>query len=182
MLGIYLGACKARHPDYHICYQDIDNKYGCELNGDMLNIDLSIYDYIIATPPCNWWSQANPYYWRSEYALKTRHLLPLMLIKLGKQDKPFILECVKNLKRYRENSIFRICEMYNIKWQVVGRHIYFTSFECDLSCPQIQDFKYGGKRVNNDGYNQGGTNVHNVIEKWLEFVYYKSFGLNVYKK
>ena len=28
----------------------------------------------------------------------------------------------------------------------------------------------GGKRVNNDGYNQGGSNVHIVIEKWLENV------------
>lgn len=25
-----------------------------------------------------------------------------------------------------------------------------------------------GIRVNNDGYNQGGTNVHNCIEKFLE--------------
>ena len=38
----------------------------------------------------------------------------------------------------------------------------------DLDCPQHQDFVYGGKRVNNDGYNQGGSNVHVVIEKWLE--------------
>ena len=95
MKGIYLAACKARHPNYDIVYQDIDKKYKCELEGDMLEIDLSPYDFIIATPPCNWWSQANPYYWRSEYALKTRHLLPLILIKLGKQNKPFLVENVK---------------------------------------------------------------------------------------
>jgi len=168
MLGIYLAANKARHNNYNIIYQDIDKKYNCELAGDMLEINLDNYDFIIATPPCNWWSKANPYYWYSEYALKTRHLLPLILIKLSKSGKPYIVECVKNMKRYKENHIFRICDKFNIKYQVVGRHIYFTNNIIDLSCEQIQDFKFGGIRINNDGYNQGGTNVYNVIEKWLE--------------
>ena len=170
MKGIYLAACKAHHPKHDIVYQDIDPRYGCDLGGDMLEVDLSPYDYIIATPPCNWWSQANPYYWRSEYSLKTRHLLPLMLIKLGGQRKPFILECVRNLKRYKENNIFRICEMYGINHQVVWRHVYFSNTDVNVSCPQIQDFKIHGKRVNNDKYNQGGTNVHACIEKWLEVI------------
>lgn len=168
MKGIYLAACKARHLNYDIDYQDIDKKYGCSIGGDMLDIDLSNYDYVIATPPCNWWSKANPYYWFSEYALKTRHLLPLTLIKLAKSGKPFIVENVKNIKRFKENRIFDICTKFNIYWQTVGRHIYFTDKVLDLNCPQIQDFKYGGVRVNNDGYNQGGTNVHNVIEIWLK--------------
>lgn len=166
--GIYLGACRAKHLGHTIAYQDINGKR--DIGGDMLEVDLSLYDYIIATPPCNWWSQANPYYWRSEYALKTRHLLPLILIRLGKQEKPFVVECVKNLKRYKENNIFRICEMYGIKWQVVGRHIYFSNRDFKLDCPQIQDFRYGGYRVNNDGYNQGGTNVHNCLEIWIQAV------------
>lgn len=168
MRGIYLAACKARHILHDIVYQDIDPKYGCDVGGDMLEVDLSPYDFIIATPPCNWWSKANPYYWFSEYSLKTRHLLPLTLIKVAKSNKPFIVECVKNIKRYTENHIFRICDKYHIHWQVVGRHIYFTNIEVDLSCIQQQDFRYGGVRVNNDGYNQGGTNVHRVIEKFLE--------------
>ena len=171
MKGIYLAACKARHKDYDIIYQDIDKKYNCDLDGDMLDIDLTPYDYLIATPPCNWWSIANPYYWYSEYALKTRHLLPLILIKFAKSGKPFIVENVKNIKRYKENRIFDICNKFNIKYQIVGRHIYFTNLEIDLQCPQIQDFKYGGVRVNNDGYNQGGTNVHNVIEIWLKYIH-----------
>ena len=58
--------------------------------------------------------------------------------------------------------------MYNIKWQVIGRHIYFTNIDIDLSCPQIQDFRHHGIRVNNDGYNQGGTNVYNCIEIFLK--------------
>lgn len=162
MKGIYLAAYKAQHSNYDIVYQDIDGSR--DIGGDMLTIDLKPYDYVIATPPCNWWSRANPYYWFSEYALKTRHLLPLTLIKLAKNGKPFIVEGVKNFKRYGENGIFRICERFNIKWQAVGRHIYFTNININLECPQIQDFRYGGHRVNNDGHNQGGTNVHNVIE------------------
>ena len=167
MIGIYLAANKARH-NHNIIYQDIDPKYHCDLQGDMLEIDVSKYDYVIATPPCNWWSKANPYYWFSEYALKTRHLLPLTLIKLAKNKKPFIVECVKNIKRYRENHIFRICDRYEINWYVVGRHIYFTNVLVDLTCEQQQDFRYGGIRVNKDGYNQGGENVHRVIEKFIQ--------------
>lgn len=169
--GIYLGACKAYHAGYDLVYQDIDNSR--DLGGDMLEVDLSPYDYVIATPPCNWWSKLNMTYWRSEYALKTRHLLPLILIRLSKSGKPFIVECVKNMKRYRDNHIFDICSLYDIKFQIVGRHIYFTNFDISLDCPQIQDFKSTSKgpiRCNNDGYNQGGTNVHNVIEIFLDYV------------
>ena len=57
--------------------------------------------------------------------------------------------------------------MLSICWKA---HIYISNVIIDLDCPQHQDFVYGGKRVNNDGYNQGGSNVHIVIEKWLENV------------
>lgn len=56
MKGIYLGACTANHPNYNIDYQD---KYIIrDIGGDMMEIDLSPYDYIIATPPCNFYSRA----------------------------------------------------------------------------------------------------------------------------
>lgn len=64
----------------------------------MLDVNLSPYDYIIATPPCNWWSKANPYYKKSTYSLSTKHLLPDTIIKLGSQNKPFIIENVINKK------------------------------------------------------------------------------------
>ena len=163
--GIYLGACKANHPNHNLLYQDIDGKR--DIDGDMLEVKIDHYDFVIATPPCNWWSQANPYYWHSEYALKTRHLLPLILIRLAKTKKPFVVECVKNLKRYKENHIFDICKKYDITWQVIGRHVYFSNKSYNLDCPQIQDFKIHGVRVNKDGYNQGGTNVHNCLEIWM---------------
>ena len=55
--------------------------------------------------------------------------------------------------------------MPSIRWKA---YIYISNIIVDLQCEQHQDFVYGGKRVNNDGYNQGGSNVHVVIEKWLE--------------
>ena len=172
MKGLYLAACKARHENYDIIYQDIDPKYKCQLGGDMLEADLQDYDFIIATPPCNWWSKANPYYKTSEYALKTKHLLPNTIEKLGKQEKPFIIENVINKKRFSENGIYDIINKYKLNYYYVGRHIYITNISADdiLQVEQHQDFKYGGKRVNKDGYNQGGSNVHAVIEKWLEIL------------
>ena len=169
MKGIYLASCKARHKKYNLIYNDIDPKYKPDIVGDMLQVDLTSYDYIIASPPCNWWSKANPYYKTSKYALETKHLLPDTIIKLSESGKPFIIENVKNIKRMAENGIFDLINRYGLFYQFVGRHIYiYNGLLIDLNCEQIQDFIYGGKRVNKDGYNQGGTNVYNVIEIWLK--------------
>ena len=54
--GIYLGSFTALHPNYNIIYQDINNKR--DLGGDMKYIDIDNYDFIICTPPCNFWSKA----------------------------------------------------------------------------------------------------------------------------
>lgn len=171
MRGVYLAACRAKHDGYDIDYNDVDAKYKPDILGDMLGVDLTPYDYVIASPPCNWWSKANPYYKTSEYALKTKHLLPDTIEKLAKSDKFFIIENVKNIKRMSENGIFDLISKYGLFYQFVGRHIYiYNGLLIDLNCEQIQDFVYGGKRVNKDGYNQGGTNVHNVIEIWLRAI------------
>lgn len=169
MKGIYLASCKARHEKYDLIYNDIDPKYKPDIVGDMLQVDLTPYDFIIASPPCNWWSKANPYYKTSKYALETKHLLPDTIIKLSESGKPFIIENVKNIKRMAENGIFDLINKYGLFYQFVGRYIYiYNGLLIDLNCEQIQDFVYGGKRVNKDGYNQGGTNVYNVIEIWLK--------------
>lgn len=171
MRGLYLAACKARHECYDITYNDVDAKYKPDILGDMLEVDLSPFDFVIATPPCNWWSKANPYYKTSEYALKTKHLLPDTIERLAKCGKPFIVENVKNIKRMRENGIFDLIRRHGLFYQFVGRHIYiYNHLLIDLDCEQVQDFVYGGRRVNNDGYNQGGTNVHRVIEIWLHAI------------
>lgn len=174
MKGIYLASNIARHYSYDIVYQDIDQSYQCELNGNMLDIDLSPYDFVIATPPCNWWSRLNMYNYRSVYAWETINLLPLTIIKLCNSGKPFIIENVINRKRFEFLGIYKLCEYYKLKVVEVGRHTYFTNTDYDLICEQHQDFKsIDGvpTRINNDGYNQGGSNVHIVIEKWLSQLY-----------
>ena len=73
MKGIYLASYKANHPNHDIVYQDINGER--DIDGDMMEIDLTPYDFIIATPPCNWWSRANYRRNTSLYALTTKHLL-----------------------------------------------------------------------------------------------------------
>lgn len=135
MKGIYLGAYKAYHQRWNIDYQDINNKR--DIGGDMMDVDLSKYDYIIATPPCNYWSIARGNRC-SQYSLDTKHLLPDIIDKLVKLGKPFIVENVRNVKRMTlENVLPRTdCNVY-----FVGRHTYFTNIEFDVSnIPQRQDF------------------------------------------
>lgn len=72
MKGIYLAAFRARHPNYNIVYQDINPRCKCDLQGDMLEVELKDYDFIIATPPCNYWSRANYRRETSEYAQKNK--------------------------------------------------------------------------------------------------------------
>ena len=87
MKGIYLASFKALHPSYDIDYQDINGKR--DIGGDMLSVSLDKYDFIIATPPCNYFSRGN---WRrnvSSYSINTAHLLPTILFRLTKQKNVF---------------------------------------------------------------------------------------------
>lgn len=121
MTGIYLASFTANHNEHDIVYQDINGKR--DIGGDMMEIELSKYDYIIATPPCNYWSRANYRRETSEYAQKTKHLLPDILNKLVKQDKPFIVENVKNYKMFKKYGLFELpCFVY-----FVGRHTYWSN-------------------------------------------------------
>ena len=169
MKGIYLASFKAYHPNYDIVYQDINGKR--DIGGDMMNVDLSNYDFIIATPPCNYWSIARGNRC-SQYSLDTKHLLPDIIEKLVELGKPFIVENVKNKKRYLENGILPRddCYVYTI-----GRHTYWSNILLDtLDIEQRQDFKYGGHVIKYDDMDnlehQGGYNVHNVIERFLETI------------
>ena len=161
MNGIYLAAYRAYHPNHDIVYQDINGER--DLDGDMLEIDLSKYDFIIATPPCNYYSRAN---WRrnqSDYSIQTKHLLPGILNKLIKLNKPFIVENVRNKKLFKRFGLYDVdCFIYEY-----GRHTYWTNIMVNLNqIIQIHDnIQYKEKNVR-----QGGINVHNVIEYWLENV------------
>lgn len=168
MKGIYLGACKANHPNYNIVYQDINGKR--DMDGDMLQVDLEPYDYIICTPPCNYYSKANCNIY-SEYSTKTKHILPCSIIKLAESKRPFIIENVINRKRFHAMGIYQLAEYYSLKVFEHGRHTYFTNVAFEYKdIPQTQDFKYGGKYIGKDGYHQGGMNVYLVIEAFLKEV------------
>lgn len=168
MKGIYLAAYKAKHKDHNIVYQDINGQR--DIGGDMMEVDLTPYDFIIATPPCNYWSRARGKRC-SEYSKNTKHLLPDIIDKLIKLKKPFIVENVKNSKRFMEHELFnKSC--FIIEY---GRHTYWTNVLIDLyGTPQRQEFKTHGQVIqykdmkNKD--HQGGYNVHEVIEYWLSIV------------
>ena len=104
MSGIYLAAFRAEHFDYDILYQDINGKR--DLPGDMLQYNLDDYDFVIASPPCNYYSRANYRRDVSDYALNTKHLLPGILDKLRTYDKPFIVENVSNVPLFTKLGLF----------------------------------------------------------------------------
>lgn len=171
MKGIYLGAYKANHPNYDIVYQDINNKR--DIGGDMLQIELSNYDFIIATPPCNYWSVANYRRDTSEYAQKTRHLLPAILDKLIALSKPFVVENVRNKPLFTKYGLYeKKCYIYTI-----GRHTYWSNILLPdreinkLKTLQTYDFSNAkGYTVRLKKNTQGGDNVHLVIESFIKIL------------
>lgn len=172
MKGIYLGAFKALHLAYDLVYQDINGER--DLGGDMMDIDLSNYDFIVATPPCNFWSRANYRRYSSEYSLRTRHLLPGILHKLILLNKPFIVENVRNKKMFSEYGLFDLpCYVY-----FVGRHTYWSNIKLDFSGINqvpLTDYKDGKKRYLSSQnlprhLRQGGNEVHECIDVFLSKV------------
>lgn len=165
---IYLAAGngKINNDNYDITYQDLEIKR--DIGGCMLNVDLSSYDILIATPPCNYWSRANPYYKTSKYALLTKELLPKIIDRFIKTNKPFIVENVINKKRmFTDNK--DLFNLDNIIYFEHGRHCYFTNIYFDVSdIPTNQQFKYGGVYIGNKGKRQGGEDVQAVLERFLE--------------
>lgn len=168
---IYLAAYKANHPKHDCIYQDINGQR--DIDGDMMNVDISKYDAIIATPPCNYYSRANYRRETSSYAQKTKHLLPEIIEKLCKQDKPFIVENVRNSKIFQKMKLYdKPCFIY-----IIGRHTYWTNIMMTTDIEQKQDFVQhgiyiGNKNKKDDAQNtrEGGWNVKQVIELFMESV------------
>lgn len=157
MKGIYLGAFRALHEGHDIIYQDINGKR--DLGGDMLDVDLSPYDYIIATPPCNYYSRANYRREVSEYSQKTKHLLPAILDKLVRQDKPFIVENVLN-----SSLIPHDWDEYFFKW---NGHSYWSNIKVPVEdLTEIYEYKENLCREKR----QGGAKVHAVVEAFINEV------------
>lgn len=158
--GIYLCAYKAEHPGHDIVYQDLIEPR--DIGGDCLDTPLKQYDYVICTPPCNWWWRANYRRDASEYALKTRHLLPCMLLKLLSCGKPFIVENVRNDKKFYEYGLFNLpLHIYRI-----GRHTYWTNI------PLSYYFRQSPEDIahTNPKDREGGQSVHDVIEVFIQGV------------
>lgn len=160
MKGIYLACYKAYHPGYNIDYQDINGKR--DIGGDMMDVDLSKYDFVIATPPCNYYSRAN---WRrneSEYSLRTKLLLPKILTKLSTCSIPYIVENVRNDSLFEKMGLFSLpCFVYRI-----GRHTYWTNILLPSDIQQdFENIQYLGRSKR-----QGSKNVHRVIDLWLSIV------------
>ena len=174
MKVIYLGAYEALHPEFDIVYQDINGKR--DLGGDMLEIDLTPFDVIIATPPCNFWSIARGNRC-SQYSLDTKHLLPDIIKKCSNTGKPYVVENVINKKRFAENGIYDIASECNCFIYYIGRHTYFTNIKLTdkevehLHKQNRQDFKYHGNVIRYDDMqnkkHQGGYNVHLVVDYFL---------------
>ena len=180
---IYLASFKAYHPNWDITYQDINGKR--DIPGDMMDVDLTPYDVIIATPPCNYYSKVNYRRELSEYSQKTKHLLPQIIYKLSRQLKPFIIE---NVRSAQIDDIIKNTPHHIFIYEL-GRHTYWTNIPFNPSTiKQEYDFSSNTHRckggfILNDGTfsktnrmtrisknSQGGNNVHNVIEWWLENV------------
>lgn len=170
MKGIYLGAFRAYHPDFDIVYQDINGLR--DLPGDMLDINLDDYDFVIATPPCNAWSHANSENRLSDYALSTRHLLPDILLKLRYINKPYIVENVRNYPRYVKYGLLprSDCFVY-----FIGRHTYWSNVMFNSMVNYDFDFRSDSnghcEYIGHDGHREGGTNVHRVIESFLKEIH-----------
>jgi site-specific DNA-cytosine methylase len=152
---LYLASFKANHPNWNITYQDINGKR--DIDGDMMDVDLTNYDIIIATPPCNYYSRANYRREISEYSQNTKHLLPGILKKLKQINKPYIVENVLNYNLMKE--FYDQDFVYQI-----GRHTYWTNIPFNYQKNQIHDDIHNSSKSKR----QGGQNVHDVIEFWLQ--------------
>ena len=160
MKGIYLGAKKHRIAGYDIVYNDICQYDGIDLCCDMLAVDLKKFDYIIATPPCNWYSHANYRRDSSAYALSTKHLLPDILYKCQLLDKPFIIENVCNVNRLPKAD----CYEFNF-----GQHHFYTNVF--MFVPHKSYAVRQNKQYTNPNQRDGNYNVDLIIRLFLEIIH-----------
>ena len=167
---IYLACGRARLKNINdiVIYNDLFED--CDLKCDMMDVNLEKYDFLIATPPCNYYSRSNFRRETSVYAQETKHLLSDILKKFLLSGKPFIIENVRNFPLFKKNGLFDFsCFVY-----FHGRHTYWTNIMVDFShIPQTFDFRYipGYGCVRLKSYVQGGDNVNNVFSYVIN--YYK---------
>lgn len=161
---IYLASGRAKLNYPYVTYNDYKEKR--DLVCDMMTVNLSDYDILIATPPCNYYSRANSMRETSKYAQETKHLLPDIIDKFIKTGKPFIVENVRNEPMFKKLGLYdKNCLIYKH-----GRHTYWTNTLMNITnIPQEYDFKqipnYGCIRLKS--YVQGGKNVNDVLDYFV---------------
>lgn len=165
MKVIYLASGRAKLKYDNVVYNDLFESR--DLKCDMMLVDLSYYDVLIASPPCNYYSRANSYKSKetSVYSQTTKHLLPDIIDKFINSGKPFIVENV------RSSLLFKKCGLFNKNCFIYfhGRHTYWTNVMINFSnIPQTFDFKNHGIRLKS--YVQGGSNVNDVFDYFLDVV------------
>lgn len=146
---IYLASGKAKLEYPYVIYNDLYED--SDLKVDMLQVDLTDYDIILASPPCNYYSKARGNKKPSRYAEETKHLLPDIIEKCIDLGKPFIIENVRNKPLFKKLGYFTYpCYIY-----FHGRHTYWTNVMINFShIPQTFDFSCGGHKLKS--YIQGG--------------------------
>lgn len=162
MKGIYLCARKHRLPGYDIDYNDIEAFVGIDIVKDAYTIGYDFikdYDYIIATPPCNYYSRANYRRDTSIVSQKTKGLLPHCLDLCLSSGLPFIVENVENKNLLPKAD----CFMFNF-----GQHTFYTNvlmpqFDPKLAVKQNKAHVSRNKR-------DGNANVDLVIKTFLEVI------------
>ena len=164
---IYLASGRAMLKYQNVVYNDFKEKR--DLICDMFDVDLSDYDILIATPPCNFYSRARGNNKPSNYALKTKDLLPKIIDKFIVTNKPFIVENVRNAPLFKSLGLYnKNCYIYTH-----GRHTYWTNILINIKgIKQEFEFKnipgYGCVRLKN--YVQGGDNVNKVLDYFITYV------------
>ncbi|MCL2621422.1 MAG: hypothetical protein FWD32_00070 [Firmicutes bacterium] len=162
---IYLASGYAKLKEFGVIYNDLiiprENRQ-C-----MLEVDLSDYDILIATPPCNFYSYARGAKLPSKYALETAHLLLEIIIKFHGTGKPFIVENVTN--RTALDFIWVMAAELGLYRFKHARHTYTTNVRFDISgVPKEFDFCKGGYFVNPFGNRQGGNQVSAILDLFVK--------------
>lgn len=154
---LYLAAGKGKLTYPNVVYQDKFIKR--DLGGDMLEVDLTGYDLIVASPPCNFYSRANYRRYTSKYSQETKHLLPETIKMLENLKIPVIVENVRN-----PNLLKDIIANTKLFYYEYGRHVYFTN----------RIFSFVGIHQELDNIQaksvidrQGGNNVNNVFNEFI---------------
>lgn len=166
--GVLLGNEKTIH---HIDYVDIlkcDNKKnGNFIQEDIMNINLEDYDCIILSPPCNYYSRGNYRREQSKYALETKHLLPDLLDKCLRINKPFIIENVRNKPMFTTMGLY---DKSPFVYHLI-RHTYFSNVMLDISnIPQDYEYIQRSKRTKEHNSREGGINVERVFNHFIKVV------------